>query len=139
MEPEIVPLEDDNAPIMAELATAPAAYGAIQNPYQDRDSYSPPPLDLGSELKNLSATGGAVGSLVLGIWSIISALITFFAFINAGLAILLGLYGLGSGRKKLAMIGIALGIVGLFMSFMEISEWIGNSISEAEQAEFEGI
>jgi len=136
---EIVPLMDDDAPAMAELATPNAASGANHNPYRDRDAYAPPPLDLGSELKNLSATGGAVGSFVLGIWSIISALITFFAFINAGLAILLGLYGLGSGRKKLAIAGIALGVVGLFMSFMEISEWVGNSISEAEQAEFEGI
>lgn len=123
-------LDDSTSPVMAELAAATASYGGTINPYLDKKAYSTPPLDLGDELKNLSATGGAVGGLVLGTWSIISAMITFFAFINAGLAILLGLYGLSSPRKKLAVAGIVLGVIGLFMSFMEISEWVGGATNE---------
>ena len=125
------PLAD--SPAMAELATEKVDQGNF-NPYLDEipGQITAYPTTLNDDFKNLAATGGAVGGLILGIWSIICAMITVFAFINAGLAIALGCYGLGSSRKKMAAFGIVLGIAGLLMSFMEIGEWIGNSIQDAE-------
>lgn len=124
---QAVPAEDLAKPVMAELAAANAGYGGNLNPYNNPVVHAAPTLDLDNELRNLSATGGAVAAFVLGIWSIISAMITFFAFIIAMLAIALGMYGLASSRKRLATIGIVLGLIGLLMSFMEISEWIGST------------
>ena len=91
------------------------------------------PVDLEEELQNMSATGGAVGGLVLGIWSIICSLITYFGFINAALAIMLGIYGLSSPRKRLAAIGIFLGICGLLMSLMEINQIVGDYFLDQEE------
>jgi hypothetical protein len=90
-------------------------------------------IDLDQELSNLSATGGAVGGFVLGLWSIVCSLITYFGFINAGLAILLGIYGLSSSRKRLAMVGILLGVCGLMMSLMEINEIVGDYLLNQQE------
>ena len=93
-----------------------------------------PSMDFDRELQNLSAKGGAVGGLVLGVWSIISSLITFYGFINAALAILMGAYGLRSHHRGLAAIGIVLGICGLLLSMMEINQSISNYFLEQQEA-----
>ncbi len=84
-----------------------------------RDS---PTVDVASEFQNMSAVGGAVGSLVLGIWSIIGAMLTPFSAINAFVALGLGLWGLNSRRSSLAMAGIVLALLGVFFSFLGINE-----------------
>ena len=64
-------------------------------------------------LENVAAKGGAVGSLVLGAWSIIGSFITPFSFINAILGLMLGLWGMSSNQPRLAFIGLGLSTVGL--------------------------
>ena len=86
---------------------------------------APPNYQLPAGYENLSATGGAVGALVLGIWSILGSLLTPYAAINSILGIMLGFWGITSTRKKrLALIGIVLSGIGLAMSLFEVSRII---------------
>ena len=86
---------------------------------------APPNYQLPAGFENLSATGGAVGALVLGIWSILGSLLTPYAAINSILGIMLGFWGITSTRKKrLALIGIVLSGIGLAMSLFEVSRII---------------
>ena len=78
------------------------------------------------ELHNMAAMGGAVGGLVLGIWAVVSSLITYFAAIIAVIAVLLGIYGLKSRQVTMAGIGIALGIIAMLFCLMEVNEMVGN-------------
>ena len=88
-----------------------------------------------NNLQNISALGGAVGGLVLGGWSIICSLITYYGFINAILAILLGIYGLSSNRKKMSVIGIVLGVCGLLLCLMEINQSLSNYFLDRQELE----
>ena len=97
-----------------------------------------PPVEIAQEFKNISAIGGAVGAMVLGVWSIICALITPFAFISAVLALLMGIYGLSSRRKKLAVLGMLLGGLGLAMSLFETNEIISVYFAEEAAGNFDG-
>ena len=86
---------------------------------------APPNYQLPAGFENLSATGGAVGALVLGIWSILGSLLTPYAAINSILGIMLGFWGITSTRRKrLALIGIVLSGIGLAMSLFEVSRII---------------
>lgn len=88
------------------------------------------PAPIANELKNISANGGAVGAIVLGTWSILCSLITPFSAINALLALLLGTYGLTSQKKKLAVVGMLLGIIGGAMSLIETNEILNDYFAE---------
>lgn len=90
-------------------------------------------LDLNNELHNMAARGGAVGGLVLGILALISSLVTYYAIINASLAILLSVYGLKSRSRRLAVVGIVLGFVAILLSLMEINETLGNYLIEEQE------
>jgi hypothetical protein len=69
---------------------------------------------------NFAAVGGAVGSCVLGVWSILGSLITPFSAINGIIGVVLGLWGLRSPRYKLSILGIVLAVIGCFMSVLRI-------------------
>lgn len=133
---------DASEPVIGEVAEGIDN----NNPYRDASDFlrSPTKLagaykevsvpDLDQELQSMSAKGGAVGGFVLGVWSIICSLITYFGFINAAIAIVLGVYGLNSSRRGLAMLGILLGICGLFMSLMEINEVVSDYLVNQQDA-----
>lgn len=121
--PVVAELDNDLSQVKAGVAVA----DFLKKPHElagDAKS-TKSKVDFDRELQNMSAIGGAVGGFVLGAWSIICSLITFFGFINAWLAIALGIYGLTSSRRGLAVIGIILGICGLFMSLMEFNQVVG--------------
>ena len=143
-EPARDSLELDQQPVVAEIA-GPENLHASQSTFSSEElqsngahpsepqfdvsrEYLQPPI--ASELRNLSAIGGAVGAVVLGVWSILCALITPFSAINAFLSLMLGAYGLSSPKRRLAMIGILLGIIGLAMSLSETNEILGNYFKE---------
>ena len=91
---------------------------------------APPNFRLPPGFENLSATGGAVGALVLGVWSVLGSLLTPYAAINSILGIILGLWGFSSQRKRLAAIGVALCIAGLIMSLFEVSRIVSLFFAE---------
>ena len=108
--------EHEGVPNMASVAMAGAA-GKIP-----RKLSSPPPL--ATNLQNLSANGGAIGALVLGVWCFAGSFITNWSIINGILGLLLGTWGLTSRRKKTAWIGIALCTIGILLCLAEFSELV---------------
>ena len=88
---------------------------------------------LPGNLENLSAIGGAVGSLVLGLWCVAGSFITNWSIINGLIGLVMGFWGLTSRKKRTAWIGIALCIAGIFLSLIEVSELIGEYMSESEE------
>jgi len=61
---------------------------------------------------NLAARGGAIASIVLGVWSIVGAAITGYSFINALLGLMLGFWGMTSDVRW-PWLGVVLSLVGL--------------------------
>lgn len=74
----------------------------------------PPPIP------NVAAIGGAVASCMLGTLSIIGVLISPLSIINGILGVLFGMWGLYSPRKRLAFIGICLGITGVILNIGKV-------------------
>ena len=85
---------------------------------------APPPL--AKSLQNLSANGGAVGALVLGIWCFAGSFMTTWSIINGFLGMVLGFWGLSSRRQKTAWVGIALCLVGILLSLADISALVND-------------
>jgi len=83
-----------------------------------------PPPPLASNLQNLSANGGAIGALVLGLWCFAGSFITNWSILNGILGLLLGAWGLTSRRKKTAWVGIALCTIGIMLCLAQFSELI---------------
>jgi predicted phage tail protein len=83
-------------------------------------------------LENLAAKGGAVAAIVLGALAFAGSFVTSYSVINAILGAALGMWGLRSGQKKLATIGIVLCVISAFFCVVEISDWL-RSIWPAEE------
>ena len=105
-----------------------AAVGKM--PAKSSSLASPPPL--AKNLQNLSANGGAVGALVLGLWCFLGSFITNWSIINGILGLLLGAWGLTSQRKKTAWVGIALCTIGILLCLAEFSELINQWFYEVD-------
>ena len=84
-------------------------------------------------LENMSANGGAIGSLVLGLWCVAGSFITNWSIINGVIGLLMGFWGLTSRKKKTAWIGIAFCVIGIFLSLIQVSELIGEYMQEVEE------
>ena len=91
------------------------------------------PREMPASFQNLAAVGGAVGALLLGIWSIFAATISPYAGITAMVGILMGCWGITSLRKKMAIIGIVLCLIGLGLSVWEINGVISNYLMQVEE------
>jgi hypothetical protein len=95
----------------------------------------PAPLNAGN-LENMSANGGAIGSLVLGVWCVIGSFITNWSIINGLLGLLMGLWGLTSRKKRTAWIGIALCVLGILMSLIQVNELIKMYLKVVDETPF---
>jgi hypothetical protein len=84
--------------------------------------FQPPPIP--QNMENVAAVGGAVGAMVLGVWSIIGSLITPWSVVNSLLGFLLGMWGTTSRHRRWSIIGIVLCLIGLFLSAVQINEII---------------
>jgi hypothetical protein len=94
-------------------------------------SLAPP---IARNMENIAAHGGAVGAVVLGAWSLFGSFITNWSIINGILGILLGLWGLTSGRRRLALIGIVLSAISIFLCLAQVSEIIGDYLNRPKDA-----
>jgi len=102
-----------------ETATNQVVYNPTVVPPPPQDILPPPSL-----VENLAAKGGAVGAIVLGVLSFVGSFITSYAILNSLMGILLGLWGLRSNHRRMALIGILLCIVSAFFCAVEISAWV---------------
>ena len=91
------------------------------------------PGDLPASFQNLAAVGGAVGAVILGIWSIAGALITPYSGINALLGIMMGIWGLSSSKRKTAILGMVLCLIALILSLSEFSTTFANFFIRSEE------
>ena len=94
----------------------------------------PKPGDLPPSFQNLAALGGAVGAIILGIWSIGGALLTPYSCINALLGMMMGIWGLNSSRRKMAILGMILCLIGLVLSLSEFSTTLANFLIRSEDS-----
>lgn len=67
-------------------------------------------------MEDYTARGGAVAALALGFITFIGGFFTGFAFLNGILGIGLGIWGLNSTKKRTALIGIGICILGMFVT-----------------------
>jgi len=67
--------------------------------------------------RKLQTKGGAIGGVLLGTLSIVGAFLTGYSLINAVLGLMLSAWGLNSGAKKTAKIGLLLSAIGVGLSF----------------------
>ena len=86
-------------------------------------------------MENMSANGGAVGALVLGVWCLAGSLITNWSIINGLIGLLMGLWGLTSRKRKTALIGICLCLVGIFLSLVQANEIINTFLNAVDETE----
>ena len=93
------------------------------------------PSGLVEEVENIAANGGAVGALVLGIWSLIGSFITNWSMINGVLGLLLGVWGLTSRRKRLAWTGILLCVVSILLSMIQVNEFIQLYLNRVDESQ----
>lgn len=82
---------------------------------------------------SVAANGGSIASIVLGLWSILGALFTSLSIVNSLLGIVMGLWGLGSRKKGLAVLGIALCVVGTLACMLNITYLFWEIISLEEE------
>jgi hypothetical protein len=121
---ESSPLEPEQAnhSKTGEIVQAPPVIYAVSSPQPARKIIPAPPV--AAELEGIAANGGAVGAVVLGVWSILGSTLTSWSLINAVLGLAMGLWGLSSKRPRTAWIGIVLSVLGAFLSLAVVSEWV---------------
>lgn len=123
-----------NVPLAAPIVIAPAAsYQPPQGipwPVHQGSPFQKNPFEMSAPkhfapqvdsvwmpgMEDYMARGGAVAAFVIGIVTILGGLITGFAFLNGILGIGLGIWGLNSTKKRMAIIGIGLCIIGMFVT-----------------------
>lgn len=82
-------------------------------------------LDTPLQLKNINAKGGAVGAVVLGLLAVFGSFVSGWSAINALIGFCMGMWGLSSPKRKLALIGVALCGLGAFLSMVDVSQiWV---------------
>lgn len=128
---------DIGEPAMAELVeneTPNAEVVDAQLMHETKDTAEETKL-----LENIAAKGGAVGSFVLGVLAVIGSFVTSYSIINAVLGLLLGLWGLSSRSRRLAVIGLALSMLGMIFSAVQITDiiqWYLQARAEAAESAF---
>ena len=73
-------------------------------------------------------------AVVLGVWSILGSLLTYWSIINGILGLALGVWGLTSKRPRTAWIGIVLCLIGTFLSTVSVGELITNYWNAAKDS-----
>ncbi len=67
-------------------------------------------------LRAQTANGGAVTSVFLGCWAILFSFLSYLSIVNAVLGMAFALWGLSSGKRRLAMAGFGLSLLGLVLT-----------------------
>ncbi len=90
------------------------------------------------ERENVAASGGAVASVVLGIWAIVGSFLTSWSVINAILGLFLGTWGLSSPKRRLSLFGMFLSSVGVLFCVVVVSQMVGEYFQtlQPEEPEF---
>ncbi len=114
---EIVDAEvfPDSAVVEAEEVEGGAEKSFLTAPPR---AYAVPAGPVNFNQGKLQTKGGAVGGVLLGVLSIAGSFLTIYSVINALMGLALSLWGLNSGERKLAQIGMVLSGIGMVLSFI---------------------
>ncbi|MFK7767338.1 MAG: DUF4190 domain-containing protein [Mariniblastus sp.] len=115
----------------------PSADEAEKTPIADSEAglaFPQPPIE--NNMENMAANGGAIGALVLGIWVVVGSFITSWSLINGLLGLIMGFWGLTSRKQRMAWIGIALCLVGIFMCLVEVNQFINQYLNAVDENEY---
>jgi len=126
IEPEIID---------SEIVVVDSPSTSISYPFGSDPSLHSPPASA-RNFENLAAKGGAVGALVLGIWCFAGSFITNWSMINGLIGLMMGFWGLTSKNKKMAWIGIALCLAGMFLSLVQVSDLVNTYLNARDENSF---
>ena len=128
---------DSSQPVEASLVEPVLAETAVYTDFEaganTTDIGLTVPLPIASNMENMAANGGAIGALVLGIWCVLGSFITNWSIINGVLGLLMGFWGLASRKRRTAWIGIALCVLGILMSLVQVSELINTYLNAVDE------
>lgn len=82
---------------------------------------------------SIAANGGSIASVVLGVWAIVGSLFTSISMVNSGMGVVLGIWGLSSRKKGLAVLGIVLCTVGALACLMNVAYLFWEVLSAQEE------
>ena len=82
---------------------------------------------------SIAANGGSIASVVLGVWAIIGSLFTTISVVNSGMGVILGIWGLSSRKKGLAVLGIVLCTVGAVACLLNVAYLFWEVLSAQEE------
>ncbi|MBC7856231.1 MAG: hypothetical protein IAF94_22600 [Pirellulaceae bacterium] len=116
LDAQVIEQSTSDASLPAERAIQPVVFAAPQSPFLSplavphRVSPRRPQTGelIDARRAGLMAMGGTVGSLVLGLFAAVLAMIWPPAALIAVLGLALGIWGLGSPRRNLALVGMLL-------------------------------
>ena len=124
-------------PVMAEIAHPNLpVHPAGEELLSQNQLLSIPLPSIAGNLENMSANGGAIGSLVLGLWCVAGSFITNWSMINGVIGLLMGFWGLTSRKQRTAWIGIALCFIGIFMSLVQVNELINTYLNTVDETPY---
>lgn len=78
------------------------------------------PSRFDTDVNLLSAKGGAVGGLLLGLLGLAGMTFSLYSLFNVLLALAFSIWGLRSPRRKTAIAGLLIGLVGLLAFFLKL-------------------
>ena len=142
LEAEVLPEEDDSVHLLAALAEEHSPYssdGAELPPISPQVvQHQPLPTRRDSmrgrgEYRHpahhpTAATGGAMGSLLLGVVSIVVSWFTVSGMLLAVFGLALGAWGISSNRRKMAAAGMILCCIALTIGSMVAALWMYDNL-----------
>lgn len=129
------PTDSENEIVEGEIVLVAPALNEQASPSKRISPLRSSPLPV-TELEGIAANGGAVGAFVLGIWTILGSFWTHWSLVNGILGLILGFWGLTSKRRRLALIGIVLCLVGVALSMISIGDIISDYLKTRQEEEF---
>lgn len=122
---DLTPMSDVDASLNDVLGQANSTFGG--------NVVAPPSIN--KSLQNLSANGGAIGALVLGVWCLVGSFVTNWSMINGILGIPLAIWGMSSHKKWMSWAGLILCVIGIFLCLIEANQLLNTYFEVKEEIE----
>ncbi len=84
-----------------------------------RPLLAPPPI-VADGMENFAAVGGSVAAVIIGSWGLLALTFTSWSFFNGLIGLPLGIWGLASANRKLAVLGIGLCLLTMLLALFRL-------------------
>lgn len=85
-----------------------------------RPLLAPPPI-VADGMENFAAVGGSVAAVIVGSWGLLALTFTSWSFFNGLIGLPLGIWGLASANRKLAVLGIGLCLLTMLLALFRLN------------------